>query len=68
MWIDEEKVKAIREWMPPQNVSQVRSFLDLAGFYPRFMKDFSIIAAPMNELTKKDVPFKWENAQEKAFQ
>ena len=66
--VDEEKVKSIREWMPPQNVSQVRSFLVLAGFYRRFVKDFRTIAAPMNELTKKDVPFKWSNAQEKAFQ
>ncbi|XP_073353729.1 uncharacterized protein [Aegilops tauschii subsp. strangulata] len=65
--VDEEKAKAIREWMPPQNVSQVRSFLGLAGFYRQFVKDFSTIAASMNELTKKDVPFKWANAQEKAF-
>lgn len=66
--VHEEKVTAIREWMPPQNVSQVRSFLGLAGFYHRFGKDFSTIAAPMNDLTKKDVPFKWANTQEKAFQ
>jgi hypothetical protein len=31
--VDEEKIKAVREWVPPQNVSQVRSFLGLAGFY-----------------------------------
>jgi hypothetical protein len=54
--------------MPPQNVSQVRSFLGRSGFYRRFVKDFGTIAAPINELTNKEVPFKWEEAQQKAFE
>ena len=66
--VDEDKIKALRVWMPPQNVSQVRSFLGLAGFYRRFVKDFNIVAAPINELTKKEVPFKWIEAQQKTFE
>ena len=48
-------------------VGQVRSFLGLAGFYRRFVKDFSTIAAPLNDLTKKDVEFVWGITQDKAF-
>jgi hypothetical protein len=66
--VDEEKIKVVRDWMPPQNVSQVRSFLGLAGFYQWFVKDFSTVAAPINELTKKEVPSKWGEAQQKAFE
>jgi hypothetical protein len=45
----------------------VRSFLGLAGFYKRFVKDFGSIAAPLNGLTKKDVPFVWGDEQQEAF-
>ena len=68
MEVYEEKITAVREWKSPQNVSQVQSFLGLAGFYRRFVKDFSFIAAPINQLKKKDTPFKWGEAQENAFE
>ena len=65
--VDKAKVEAIQSWPTPNSVTQVRSFLGLAGFYRRFVKDFSTIAAPLNELTKKNVPFVWSDAQEEAF-
>ncbi|KAL1191707.1 putative mitochondrial protein [Cardamine amara subsp. amara] len=66
--VDEEKVRAVREWPSPKTVGEVRSFHGLAGFYRRFVKNFSTIAATLTEVIKKNVGFKWEKAQEEAFQ
>jgi len=66
--VDQEKVMAIKEWPTPKNVSEVRSFHGLASFYWRFVPNFNTIAAPLNELVKKGVDFKWGIDQTKAFE
>jgi hypothetical protein len=54
--VNHAKVEAIHGRRIPKNLSQVRSFLGLAGFYRRFVKVFSTITTPLHELTKKGVP------------
>ena len=65
--MDEEKGKAIREWHVPKNANEVRSSHGLTSFYRRFVKNFSSLVAPLNELVKKNVVFKWTNVHEKTF-
>jgi hypothetical protein len=65
--VDEAKIEAIKNWPIPATLTQLRSFLGLAGFYRRFVRDFSTIVAPLNDLTKKGVPFYWGAAQEHSF-
>jgi hypothetical protein len=65
--VDSSKIDAIQSWPTPMIVTQIRGFLGLAGFYQRFVHDFSSIAAPLHELTKKGIPFSWGTAQEEAF-
>ena len=63
----EDKVKAVSEWPTPTKVGDVRAFLGTAGYYRKFIRDFSSIAAPLTELTKDDVKFDWGAAQQQAF-
>jgi hypothetical protein len=65
--VDEEKVKAIKEWPTPKSITEVKSFHGLASFYRRFVKDFSTLAAPLTEIVKKSVGFKWGSEQDRAF-
>ena len=57
--VDSKKIEAITEWLRPTTVTEVRIFLGLAGYYKRFVKDFSKIAAPLTRLTQKNVKFIW---------
>ena len=65
--MDQTKVKAILDWPEPKNVKGVRSFLSLANFYRRFMKDYVHVARLLHNLTTKEEPFRWEEPQQTAF-
>jgi RNase H-like domain found in reverse transcriptase len=64
---DPEKTSVIDHWEPPQTVRGVQSFLGFCNFYRRFIKDYGRIAKPLNQLTRKDQPFKFDASCERAF-
>ncbi|KAG8499252.1 hypothetical protein CXB51_005763 [Gossypium anomalum] len=66
--VDPSKISAIIDWKPPKKVTEVRSFLGLAGYYRRFVNGFSIIAAPMTRLLQKDVKFEWTEECQQSFE
>jgi hypothetical protein len=65
--MDPSKVQEVMDWKPPKSVHQICSFLGLAGYYCRFIPDFSRIAKPMTELFTKGVKFVWSKDCDKAF-
>ncbi|KAL0549303.1 hypothetical protein IC582_013784 [Cucumis melo] len=67
-FVDPEKVEAVTSWPRPSTVSEIHSFLGLAGYYRRFVEDFSRIASPLTQLTRKGTPFVWSPTCESSFQ
>jgi hypothetical protein len=65
--VDPAKVKEIMEWSIPTTVTEVRSFLGLAGYYQRFIEGFSKIAKPMTSLLEKGREFKWDEKCQESF-
>ncbi|KAA3469569.1 DNA/RNA polymerases superfamily protein [Gossypium australe] len=66
--VDPRKVEAVLDWKPPKSVSEIRSFLGLAGYYRRFIEGFLLIAAPLTKLLRKGVPFVWTDKQQESFE
>jgi hypothetical protein len=66
--MDPKKIAAVKEWPNPTNVKEVQSFLGLANYYRRFIKNFAHLATPLTDLTKKDNAFIWNDGAQNAFE
>ena len=55
--MDDEKVKAIKEWPEPKNLKEVQAFLGFANFYQRFIQGYSQICTSLTKMIKKEQPF-----------
>ncbi|XP_075494798.1 uncharacterized protein LOC142532368 [Primulina tabacum] len=66
--VDPSKIEAVNNWIRPTTVTEVRSFLGLAGYYHRFIAGFSKIALPLTALTRKNVRFVWNEECDHSFQ
>ncbi|CAG2238861.1 Retrovirus-related Pol polyprotein from transposon 17.6,Retrovirus-related Pol polyprotein from transposon 412,Retrovirus-related Pol polyprotein from transposon 297 [Mytilus edulis] len=65
---DPSKIEAVRDWPTPKNINEVRSFLGLAGYYRRFIPEFSEIASTLTHLTKKGIRFEWTTQCQESFE
>lgn len=65
---DNEKIKAILDFPVPSDVSSVRSFLGLTGYYRKFVEHYATIATPLHDLLQKDTPFNWTSDCQSAFE
>jgi len=63
-----KKVKGVLNWPAPRNIKEVQTFLGLANYYRRFIKDFAKIAAPLHMLVRKEQKWKWKKEQKEAFE
>ena len=67
VYVDPQKIEAIVNWKPPTNVTEIRSFLGLAGYYRKFVEGFSKLAAPLTKLTRKEEKFVWSESCQQSF-
>ncbi|GKD21828.1 putative reverse transcriptase domain-containing protein [Tanacetum coccineum] len=65
--VDPSKVESVKNWKTPESSIEIRSFLGLAGYYPRFIENFSKTAKPLTLLTQKNKAYEWGDKQDEAF-
>jgi hypothetical protein len=65
--VDPNKIQEVLDWKSPRSVTQIRSFLGLAGYYRRFISNFSKIAKPMTKLLEKEAKIEWSPQCKDAF-
>lgn len=66
--VDPKKVRAVKEWPIPTNVTEVKSFLGLATYFRKFLSNFASMAHPLHQLCKKDAPYNWSPTCQEAFE
>ena len=66
--VDPSMIKAVKSWVRPNNVTEVRSFVGLARYYRRFVKGFSSVSSQLTNLTKQNIPFVWSDDCEEILQ
>jgi hypothetical protein len=66
--VDIRKISEILNWKQPKDVSKIRSFLGLAGYYRRFIEGFSKLVKPLTSLLEKGKEFKWDEACQNCFE
>ncbi len=65
---DPDKLETLNNWAKPRSVNDIRAFMGFVNYHRRFLQNLAHLSAPLVELTRKNVPFQWEKAQEDAFQ
>ncbi|KAF8752648.1 hypothetical protein RHS01_07613 [Rhizoctonia solani] len=66
--MDQKKIEAVTSWPQPKTVRQVQAFLGFVNYLRRFIPNFSLVARPLHNLTKKETPWSWNTLEEQAFQ
>ena len=66
--VDSAKIEVVVNWKPPRNVTELRSFLGLVGYYRRFVRGFSVIPSPLTKLLRKGIKFEWIDKCQNSFE